>query len=465
MSTIGPALSAGTLPPLKVKGPATGSRLTIYVLRAGELVALVLFLSFCIMWVQWQTSGPGVSRVSGDFASFWTAGQLALQGRAADAYREVPHFFAQLALHHDPGWGYLAFFYPPFFLLLCTGLALIGYVPALGLWLVATVAGYAAALRGLAKHLLPEPLHKEGQRIWLLFLGYPAVMVNAGFGQNGFLSAGLFGGAAIWLDRRPELAGLCLGCLAYKPQLGLIVPLALAAAGRWRCFAAASVTVLALSALATLAFGVDIWPAFFAAMADARRNWMEFPNPLYLRIWITVFGLVRLHDGSLVLAYTAQAVVSVIAAVLLVRTLLRRSPGKRSGVASDMGSRMGSSMGSSTGSGMAEIAAIAACVPFCSPFMLEYDLVILAVPMLWLLAQALRDGFRPGERLALIGAYMAPVLFKVSLFNDALKVSVIVAATLLYIMVLRRVAEPDALPDPRGRTSGNLAPREAGATL
>jgi hypothetical protein len=307
------------------------------------------------------------------------------------------------------------------------------------------VALYAAALRGLATSLLPEAWHKESRRIWLLFLGYPAVMVNAGFGQNGFLSAGLFGAAAIWLDRRPELAGLCLGCLAYKPQLGLIVPLALAAAGRWRCFAAAAATVLALSALATIAFGLDIWPAFFAAMTDARRNWMEFPNPIYLRLWITIFGLVRLHDGSLLLAYAAQAVVTVTAAALLVRTLRLRPRNARD-------------------SGMAEGAAIAACVPFCSPFMLEYDLVILAVPMLWLLATGLRDGFRPGERLALIGAYIAPVLFKLPLFNDALKFSVIVTAAFLFIMVLRRVAEPDGLLD-RARMPGLFAERQAGATL
>jgi len=247
------------------------------------------------------------------------------------------------------------------------------------------------------------------------------VMINAGFGQNGFLSTALLGGAAVWLDRRPALAGVCLGCLAYKPQLGIIVPLALAAAGRWRCFAVAAVTVAILAAAATLAFGMDIWPAFMADMAVARRDWLESANPQYLQYLTTIYGAVRLHGGSLALAYGAQAVVSVAAAFMLVRALRQRAPGARSG--------------------RAEGAAIAACVPFCSPFMLEYDLVVLAVPMAWLLGEGLRDGFRRGEAVALVGAFLAPFLFKVTPFDSALRLAVIAAAALLFAVVLRRMTE------------------------
>jgi hypothetical protein len=233
------------------------------------------------------------------------------------------------------------------------------------------------------------------------------------------LSTALLGGAAVWLDRRPELAGICLGCLAYKPQLGIVVPLALAVARRWRCFAIACATVLALAAAATLAFGVDIWPALFADLSESRRNRMEVANPLYLKFWITVFGAVRLHDGPLWLAYAAQAVVSVAAASLLARALLLRPPGARSG--------------------RAEIAATAACAPFCSPFMLEYDLLILAVPMAWLLGEALRKGFRRGEGLALVAAFVAPAVFKITAFDNALKLWPMIAAALLFAMVLRRM--------------------------
>ena len=413
MSTIDHPLGVGAASPLKVPEPKR-TRFAFYLLRTAEALAVAAFVSFCVIWVQAQASAPGVSRLSGDFVSFWTAGQLVLEGRAADAYVRLPHLLLQLALHGDPTWGYLAFFYPPFFLLLCAGFALLAYFPALCLWLATGCAAYVAALRGL----LPKSLG-ENSRVWVLFLGYPAVMINASYGQNGFLSTALLGAAAVWLDRWPLLAGVCFGCLSYKPQLGIIVPLALATAGRWRCFAAAAATVLALSAAATLAFGPGIWPAFFAGMAEARRSWMEPANPLYLQYWVTVYGALRLHGGPLVLAYAAQAVVGVAAACALVYALRLRPAAVRSG--------------------RAEVAAIAACVPFCSPFLLEYDLLILAVPMAWLLGEALRDGFRPGERIALVAAYLAPALFKVTLFDHAMKLFVIAAAGLLFVAVLRRM--------------------------
>ena len=158
-----------------------------------------------------------------------------------------------------------------------------------------------------------------------------------------------------------------------------------------------------------------------ADMTVARRDWLEPANPQYLQYLTTIYGAVRLHGGSLALAYGAQAAVSVATAFMLVRALRQRAHGARSG--------------------RAEGAAIAACVPFCSPFMLEYDLVILAVPMAWLLGEALRDGFRRGEAVALLGAFLAPALFKVTPFDSALRLGAIAAAGLLFAAVLRRMTE------------------------
>jgi alpha-1,2-mannosyltransferase len=419
MSAIEPPLPVTALSSFRAALPSR-HRIQRYVLRFAGAAALAAFLSFCVLWVQWQMASPGVSKISGDFVSFWTAGKLTLEGTPGDAYLKGPHFVLEAELTGDPmGWGYLSFFYPPFFLFVCAAFALLGYFPALCLWLASTFAAYAAMLRGLLPRDIPER-----NWVWALFLGYPAVMVNAGFGQNGFLSTALLGGAAIWLDRRPALAGICLGCLSYKPQLGVIVPIALLAARRWRSFVVACATVLALAAIATLAFGAEIWPAFLTNMSIARQSWMEPENPLYHQFWISVFGAVRLHGGSLAWAYGAQTAVTVVAACLLAGVLLLRRPGGQSG--------------------RAQGAAIAACVPFCSPFMLEYDLIVLAVPMVWLISEGLRDGFRRGEIFALCAVYLAPVIFKLTLFDNAIKLGVIAAAALLFALVLRRMTAKDA---------------------
>jgi arabinofuranan 3-O-arabinosyltransferase len=42
------------------------------------------------------------------------------------------------------------------------------------------------------------------------------------------------------------LAGICLGLLTYKPQFGLLFPIALIAVGHWRVFVSASVTAIAM---------------------------------------------------------------------------------------------------------------------------------------------------------------------------------------------------------------------------
>jgi hypothetical protein len=69
----------------------------------------------------------------------------------------------------------------------------------------------------------------------------PAVMINLVSGQNGAFSAAILAGGLMLLDRRPVLAGLLLGLLCYKPQLAVLVQVALVASGRWRtAFAAGS---------------------------------------------------------------------------------------------------------------------------------------------------------------------------------------------------------------------------------
>src|SRR6185312_14697841 len=123
-----------------------------------------------------------------------------------------------------------------------------------------------------------------GQRLGVMpILAFPAVLTNVGHGQNGFLSAALFGAGALWLERRPILAGLALGALAYKPHLGLMIPFALAIAGRWKTFAAAAwAAFLADSGLARAALEQGL-------VGDAKMQ--------------SAFAAVRLLGGPLALAY------------------------------------------------------------------------------------------------------------------------------------------------------------------
>src|SRR5262249_52824954 len=145
-------------------------------------------------------------------------------------------------------------------------------------------------------------------------LGFPAVLVNLGHGQNGFLSAALIGGALALLDKRPVIAGILFGLLSYKPQFGVLIPLALIADGRWRAFLSAAVTVAILVAATTLAFGPEIWSAFFDSTRPTRVIILEAGSTGWQKIQ-SVFSWVRMWGGSVPLAYAAQAVATLVAAV------------------------------------------------------------------------------------------------------------------------------------------------------
>ena len=67
---------------------------------------------------------------------------------------------------------------------------------------------------------------------------------------------------------RPILSGVLFGLLAFKPQLGVLVPIALVAAGLWRTIAAAVATVLVCIVASSLAYGVGLWPLFAHSLVD-----------------------------------------------------------------------------------------------------------------------------------------------------------------------------------------------------
>ena len=68
----------------------------------------------------------------------------------------------------------------------------------------------------------------------------PASLINLLYGQNGFLTAALLVGGIRLAPSRPLSGGVLLGLLAYKPQFGLVVVVALVAARLWRAIFAAA---------------------------------------------------------------------------------------------------------------------------------------------------------------------------------------------------------------------------------
>jgi arabinofuranan 3-O-arabinosyltransferase len=225
--------------------------------------------------------------IANDFVNVFAAGRLALDGNPAAAYDWTAHKAAEVrAVGHDFA-NYYGWHYPPTFLFAAAALATLPYLTAALLWLAATLAAYAAALRGIL-----------GARAGIfLALGFPAVLWNATAGQNGFLTAALLGGTLGLMERRPALAGICLGLLSYKPQFGLLFPLMLIADRRWHTFIVAALVAIALAALSLIVFGAATWEAFAHWAPITSRIVLGEGAADFSRLQ-SLFGLVRSHGGS-----------------------------------------------------------------------------------------------------------------------------------------------------------------------
>jgi hypothetical protein len=249
-------------------------------------------------------------------------------------------------------------------------------------------------------------------------LGFPAAIWNVTAGQNGFLTAALIGGTLGLLERRPALAGVCLGLLTYKPQFGLLFPLVLIADRRWRTIAVAALVALGLAALSWLGFGTASWQAFMHWMPITSRVVLGEGHADFSRLQ-SVFGLIRAHGGSEQLAWTVQTGLSVALAAAMVWLW-------RSRAEFDL-----------------KAAALAAGTLLATPYLYMYDVVILAVAVAFLLRFAIRHGFHAAETAALACAGALILIFPYVKTQVGLAAVAIVLTLVVRRICLRQRTTPD----------------------
>src|SRR5882724_10771133 len=277
---------------------------------------VIACLAYVIDLLQQTHDGlsDGVRRPFGDdFVNYWSGAFLAAHGRAAEVYDFVAfHVFEQSVT--GPAIQSYHYSYPPMLLLLTLPLAFIPYVPALGVWLIATWYGFYRALR----------LTSE-QSVLLLSLAAPALFVNAVGGQNGALTAALLGGGLVLQGRRPVVAGILFGCLAYKPHLALLLPFALVAGRRWLTIGATGATAVLLVAASALLFGPHRWIEYADNVAQLRAAILEDGTGVWHRM-LSVFVFARRLGADVGTAYAMQGAFAALAAFFVARSWWRDEP-------------------------------------------------------------------------------------------------------------------------------------------
>ena len=307
--------------------PASGRGAWLLRWRAGErktfyLCALVLGSSAFVLLIYMQTIWaefigqiPGQPPPFGDFFALWSYAKIASAQPAAALYDFAGLHASQVALGMVPS-AYNPFPYPPTFILYLWPLSLLPYEAAYLVWMLATLALFVWAVVATCSRL---PLCVLGVIV------APAGIATIASGQSGFLAAALITAGVRLGGSRPLLAGLLIGLLSYKPQLGLLVPIAFVAAGFWTALGVACTTALALALVATLAFGWAVWPAWismlsvYAGMFDRETVGLKFMP--------TVMANLRKAGVTLPVAKGVQAVVALAVAILVWRCF-RRHPGR-----------------------------------------------------------------------------------------------------------------------------------------
>lgn len=404
-----PAVVPANAAPLSV-------RRLIGVVSLALALGYVVILSGSYLQGQFLTDAQG-RPIANDFVNVFAAGQLALDGAAASAYDWPLHKAAEVrALGHDFA-NYYPWPYPPTFLFAAAALALLPYLAAALIWLAATFAACATALRTIL-----------GDRIGILFaLGFPAAIWNVTAGQNGFLTAALIGGTLSCLERRPALAGLWLGLLTYKPQFGLLFPLVLIAERRWTTVAVATLVALAMAATPWLAFGTASWQAFVHAMPSTSRAVFDEGAADFSRLQ-SLFGLIRAHGGSATLAWAVQAAGSVATAALVVWLWRRPAPYEL------------------------KAAALAAGTLLATPYVYMYDLVVLAVAVAFLLRLALHRGLAAADAAGLAAAGVLILIFPYVKTQVGLAAVAIVMALVVHRAVAATAAAAPSLSPAKEQT-------------
>ena len=346
-----------------------------------------------------------------DFSNVYAAGTYVLDGDPEAPFDPVRQHAREQRIFGEatPFYGW---HYPPFFLFVAAALALMPYGVALAVWQAVTLCLYLLTIRAI---LSPSPraAGRGDDWLWLLVaLAFPAVLINIGHGQNGFLTAALLGAALVQLDRRPLLAGMLFGLLAYKPQFGLMIPLALAASGRWRSFTAAAAAVALLALATTVAFGPHVWQAFLDSTRFTRLVVLEQGNTGWYKIQ-SIFAWARMWGGSIPLAYALQGVVTVALGGALI-WLWR-------------------------GSARYPLKAAALCLAaiLATPYSFDYDMMALTPAIAFVAADGLARGFGPWEKTALAALWLAPLVAR-SVAHITLIPIGVSAMLAVFILLLRR---------------------------
>ncbi|PTB20232.1 hypothetical protein C9I57_14240 [Trinickia symbiotica] len=405
------------------RGESGGASLPLRWLTTSRLLfsswsLLSIYAAFLGTWA-WVAHGfslESTGRPGADFAIFWAASHLSLQGSPLQVYDHRTFIAAQLALFGGFAESYaLPWAYPPAFLLLLMPLSLLPFgvayllFAALGMYLFVTAT------------LSVSRLEKSVGGFWRAVLpvaALPSAFIAVIVGQNSLLTAALAAFATRWVATNPARAGVCIGLLAVKPQMALVFPFVLVAARAWKTLVVAAATALAVTATGVLFCGFQAFDQFVLNANLLRSSLIDHGGQHFWAASPTTYAALRGAGIAMLPAYTLHAAVAVLS-ICAACAVWRSTDDTRL---------------------RAAILAVSALI--VSPYVWHYELAWLGIALACIAAFGLNGKWLFGEQAVLALAWLLPLYEHFNRLAQLPQIGAIVLLLMVLILLRRARSAP-----------------------
>lgn len=386
-------------------------------LRAhGAILALAMWSVY-----GWNVATPGLRDRNGnlkgtDFSHLYTLGSVALAHRTIDLYDADAQ--AELTGRRIPaaeGIRYIPM-YPPQVSIFFAPLAALPYGAALAIWLAMSSLLYGLCCYAL--WLACPQLQNERSTVLLLAIAFPGFFHLIVWGQTSAIALACFTAAFLFLrDERPFLAGLALGCLIFKPQLGIVAAFVFAYTRAWRVIAGGILSAAAQLAVPAIYYGAESLRAWMRALGSVVYNVPLLEPRPYQTHNLRMFWAMLIPGSTLSFALY---ILSALVILGLTATVWSRRP------VAPLALRYSSLLVASV---------------LVAPHLIVYDLAILAPVFLllsdWVMAHstiAQQPGSASYMKVVLYFGYLAPLAGGPIARWTHLQVSVVMMSVLVYMV-------------------------------
>jgi hypothetical protein len=389
--------------------------------RQATLLLVVLWLGYAV-----DLATPGLRDRFGhlkgaDFLHGYTLGSLALQHRGDALYDAAAQAAESVRRVPASAGDFFIPIYGPQVSLLYAPWALLPYGWAAMLWAALSATLYLACCYAVWRRC--PNLVGEKRIVLLLALAFPGFFNLIADGQNSALALACFTGAYLALrDGRRFTAGVCIGLLIFKPQLGLVAAAVFLLSGAWRVVAGAAVAAAAELAIPAIYYGPQVLRDYAHALGRVGNAAAILEPKLYLMHSLRAFFAMLAPFGPAAVVLYGVSALAATAAVLV--CWRRAAPLEL------------------------RFAALLLGTVLVAPHLTVYDLVLLAPALLWTADWLLSHAAHPAHRCVrwlVYLCYVLPLFGPVAKFTHV-QLSVPAFAALLATLLAVTRAQDSAAP-------------------